>query len=97
MNVLKDPPLTVTEADSEYFASALEDAHRAQKIPAAAMRSALKARARAEAQVRPRAVTIQNCSSPTGGRSRCASSALAGTRIATSPSWRRTTQFAARA
>jgi ornithine--oxo-acid transaminase len=45
MNVLKGiPPLTVTEADVEYFASALEQTlQRAQKIPAAAMRFALKA------------------------------------------------------
>jgi ornithine--oxo-acid transaminase len=45
MNVLKGiPPLTVSEADIEYFASALEQTlQRAQKIPAAAMRFALKA------------------------------------------------------
>ena len=45
MNVLKGiPSLTVTEADIEYFASALEQTlQRAQKIPAAAMRFALKA------------------------------------------------------
>jgi ornithine--oxo-acid transaminase len=45
MNVLKGiPPLTVTEADIEHFASALEQTvQRAQKIPAAAMRFALKA------------------------------------------------------
>ena len=45
MNVLKGiPSLTVTEADIEYFASALEQTlQRAQKIPAAMMRFALKA------------------------------------------------------
>jgi ornithine--oxo-acid transaminase len=45
MNVLKGiPPLTVTEADIEYFASALEQTlQRAQKIPVAMMRFALKA------------------------------------------------------
>jgi len=45
MNVLKGiPPLTVTEADVEYFASALEQTlQRAQKIPVAMMRFALKA------------------------------------------------------
>jgi ornithine--oxo-acid transaminase len=45
MNVLKGiPSLTVTEADIEYFASALEQTlQRAQRIPAAMMRFALKA------------------------------------------------------
>ena len=45
MNVLKAiPSLTVTEADIEYFASALEQTlQRAQRIPAAMMRFALKA------------------------------------------------------
>jgi ornithine--oxo-acid transaminase len=45
MNVLKGiPSLTVTEADIEYFASALEQTlQRAQKISAAMMRFALKA------------------------------------------------------
>lgn len=45
MNVLKGiPSLTVSEADIEYFASALEQTlQRAQKIPAAMMRFALKA------------------------------------------------------
>jgi ornithine--oxo-acid transaminase len=45
MNVLKGiPPLTVSEADIEYFASALEQTlQRAQKIPGAMMRFALKA------------------------------------------------------
>ena len=45
MNVLKGlPALTVSEADIEYFASALEQTlQRAQRIPAAAMRFALKA------------------------------------------------------
>ncbi len=45
MNVLKGiPSLTVSEADIEYFASALEQTlQRAQRIPAAMMRFALKA------------------------------------------------------
>ena len=45
MNVLKAiPSLTATEADIEYFASALEQTlQRAQRIPAAMMRFALKA------------------------------------------------------
>jgi ornithine--oxo-acid transaminase len=45
MNVLKGiPPLTVSEADVEYFASALEQTlQRAQRIPSAMMRFAFKA------------------------------------------------------
>jgi ornithine--oxo-acid transaminase len=58
MNVLKGlPPLTVSETDIEYFASALEQTlQRAQRIPAAMMRFAFKAaragRKRAPAPVR---------------------------------------------
>ena len=57
MNVLKGiPSLTVNKADIEYFASALEQTlQRAQKIPAAAMRFALKA-ARAGRKRTPAAV-----------------------------------------
>ena len=56
MNVLKGiPSLTVSQADIEYFASALEQTlQRAQKIPAAMMRFALKAaRARAASARQP--------------------------------------------